>query len=132
MPRTVKKDANLQKGMPVKPTTLSKRASGQWDRLVGELTRARIQLTEAHRAVLTLAATIAADIAASWESIEKDGAYQLNKKTGVMQEHPAAKRMDALRRDYMKALTMLGLRAMVAEPEQGKGPTLADILNGAA
>ena len=38
--------------------------------------------------------------------------------------------MDALRRDYLKALTMLGLRASVAQPEEDKTETLEDILNG--
>jgi hypothetical protein len=36
--------------------------------------------------------------------------------------------MDALRRDYLKALTMLGLRASVAEPEVVPHETLEDIL----
>jgi P27 family predicted phage terminase small subunit len=129
MPRTVKTDPNLKQGKPAKPVHLSPRASREWDRLTGELDRARIHLSEAHRATLSLASTIAADIAASWKVIEAEGLYWLNKKTGEPKEHPAAKRMDALRRDYLKALTMLGLRASVADPEEDKEPTLEDVLN---
>ena len=65
MPRTVKTDPNLKSGKPTKPANLSERASREWDRLIGELERARIHISEAHRATLSLAATIAADIAAS-------------------------------------------------------------------
>ncbi len=74
--------------------------------------------------------TVSADIAAMWKVIETDGLYWTNKKTGEPKEHPAAKRMDALRRDYLKALTMLGLRASVAEPEQVQHETLEEILHG--
>jgi P27 family predicted phage terminase small subunit len=130
MPRSVKTDPNLKAGNPAKPTHLSERASREWDRLTGELDRSRIRLSEAHRATLTLAATVAADIAAMWKVIETEGLYWTNKKTGEPKEHPAAKRMDALRRDYLKALTMLGLRASVAEPEQVQHETLEEILNG--
>jgi P27 family predicted phage terminase small subunit len=129
MPRTVKIDPNLKQGKPAKPAHLSQRASREWDRLTGELECARIHLSEAHRATLSLASTIAADIAASWKVIEAEGLYWTNKRTGEPKEHPAAKRMDALRRDYLKALTMLGLRASVADPEQDTEPTLEDVLN---
>jgi P27 family predicted phage terminase small subunit len=129
MPRTVKTDPNLKPGKPAKPVNLSERASREWDRLTGELDAARIHVSEAHRATLYLAATIAADVAAMWKVIEAEGLYWTNKKTGEPKEHPAAKRMDALRRDYLKALTMLGLRASVADPEPDKSGTLAEFLN---
>ena len=130
MPRTVKIDPNLKQGTPAKPANQSAQASREWDRLTGELERSRIHLSEAHRATLTLAATVAADIAAMWKVIEVEGLYWTNKNTGEPREHPAAKRMDALRRDYLKALTMLGLRASVAVPEEVQHETLEDILNG--
>lgn len=130
MPRTVKTDKNLPSGEPSKPVNLSARASREWDRLTGELKAARIQVSVAHRATLSLAATIAADIASSWAVIEEDGPYWTNIKTGEVKEHPAAKRLDALRRDYIKALVMLGLRAMVSQPEESKEESLEDILNG--
>ena len=128
MPRTVKKDANLKAGQPLKPANLSDRAAIEWDRLVSELGAAQIQVSTAHRALLSLAATIAADIAQAWEVVKAEGAYITNKKTGAVQEHPASKKLDALRRDYVKVLTTLGTRA-VAAPEPDKGPTLEDILN---
>ena len=130
MPRTVKTDPNMPAGKPLKPTNLSARASREWDRLESELQEARINLTTAHRATLSLASTIAADIAASWKVIEDEGLYWTNVKTGEPKEHPAAKRLDALRRDYLKALTMLGLRASVAVPEKDNEESLDDALAG--
>src|SRR6202453_1158474 len=132
MAATVKTNPNLKQGTPAKPANLSAQASREWDRLTGELERSRIHLSEAHRPTLTLAATVAADIAAMWKVIEVEGLYWTNKNTGEPREHPAAKRMAALRRDYLKALTMLGLRASVADPEENAGPSLEDILNGDA
>jgi phage terminase small subunit len=128
MPRTVKKDANLQAGKPLKPTNLSDRAAHEWDRLTGELDAAQIQVTTAHRTLLALACTIAADIAKAWEVVKVEGEYLTNGKTGVVQAHPASKRLDALRRDYIKVLTTLGMRAVPAPPPDA-GPSLEDFLN---
>jgi phage terminase small subunit len=128
MPRTVKKDANLQPGKPLKPANLSPLASSEWDRLTGELEQAGIQVTAAHRTLLSLAATTAADIKHAWAAIEKDGAYIVT-RTGL-QAHPATKRIDALRRDYIKVLAILGLRAAVAGESKAGKQTLDDILNG--
>lgn len=130
MPRTVRKDPNLQPGKPLKPTNLSDRAAKEWDRLTGELEASQIQVTAAHRAPLAMAATIAADIADAWEVVQEEGAYEVNAKTGTSQAHPASKRLDALRRDYMKYLAMLGLRTAVASQDGGKEESsLEDILN---
>jgi phage terminase small subunit len=129
MPRTAKKDANLQPGKPVKSANLSARAATEWDRLTSELADANIQVATSHRALLSLAATIAADIADAWEVVKVEGAYITNRKTGVVQVHPAAKVLNELRRDYLKALTALGTRAVAAPPPH-EGPTLEDILNG--
>lgn len=129
MPRTVKKDTNLQPGKPLKPSNLSVRASTEWDRLTGELESAQIQVTAAHRSPLSLAATIAADIADAWDVVKEEGAYSLNVKTGAVQAHPASKRLDTLRRDYIKVLAMLGLRTAVAGQDPTKEETLEDLLN---
>ena len=83
-------------------------------------------MTAAHRTPLTLAATIAADIADAWEAIKKDGAY-VQSKAGLV-AHPASKRLDALRRDYIKVLVMLGLRTAVAAPDEEHEQTLEEIL----
>ena len=78
--------------------------------------------------MLSLAATIAADIAAAWETVKTEGQYVTNKKTGVVQVHPACKMLNELRRDYIKVLTALGTRAVAAPPPH-EGPTLEDMLN---
>jgi phage terminase small subunit len=127
MPRTARKDANLKPGKPLKPSNLSDRAALEWDRLTGELEAAQIQVTTAHRTLLSLAATIAADIAAAWEVVKEEGSYITNKKTGVVQVHPASKMLNELRRDYIKVLTCLGTRATAAPPEP-KGRTLNQLL----
>ena len=129
MPRTVKSDANLKAGPPAKPANLSARAAAEWDRLTGELAASQIQVTAAHRSALSLAATIAADIAAAWQTVQADGQYQVNAKTGAITEHPAGKKLDALRRDYIKVLAMLGLRTAVAASEKSKEVSLEDFLN---
>lgn len=128
MPRTVKKDTNLKPGKPLKPSNLSARASIEWDRLTGELEAAHIEVTPAHRSPLSLASTIAADIADAWAAVEADGAY-IEGKAGLI-AHPASKRMDALRRDYIKVLSMLGLRTAVAKPNEDGGQSLEDLLKG--
>jgi phage terminase small subunit len=129
MPRTAKKDPNLQPGKPVKSGNLSARAAIEWDRLTSELENAHIQVATSHRALLSLAATIAADIADAWDVVKQEGAYITNRKTGAVQVHPAAKTLNELRRDYIKVLTALGTRA-VAAPPPDNGPTLEDLLKG--
>ena len=91
MPRTAKKDPDLKPGQPLKPVNLSDRAAAEWDRLVGELTAASIQVSTAHRPMLSLAATIAADIAQAWEVVKKEGAYITNRKTGAFKSTPRAR-----------------------------------------
>ncbi len=117
----------LRPGTPAKPAGLSTRASREWDRLLQELQDAGLQITVAHRAPLTLAATIAADLFTDWEVIKKDGAY-IQGRTGLS-AHPAVRRMDALRRDYIKVLGLLGLHAAVSGEQPGE-ETLEDVLAG--
>lgn len=126
MPRTVKKDKHLQVGNPIKPASLSDRAAKEWDRMMGEIDSAGIQLTPAHRAALELAATIAADIADDRALLNKDG-YYITTKAGLV-AHPASKRLDALRRDFIKVIAMLGLRAAVAAPQTGSAIAPDDLL----
>jgi len=130
MPRTVRKDPNLKPGKPLKPTNLSDRAALEWDRLTGELDNAHIEVSSAHRTLLSLAATIGADIAKAWDTVKREGEYLTSEKTGAVQAHPASKRLDALRRDYIKVLAMLGIRTAVAVSPERDGPTLEDVLNG--
>jgi hypothetical protein len=88
---------------------------------------AGVLLTVAHRALLSLAAGLSADIQQCYETVQRDGPY-VQSKTGLV-AHPACKRMDALRRDYVKVLSLLGLRTPAAG-EKSSGRTLEDILNG--
>jgi phage terminase small subunit len=131
MPRTVRKDHDLKPGKPEKPVNLSARAAVAWDRLVSQLEDAQIQLTTAHSSLLSIASTLSADIADAWETLQEEGRYSTNKKTGAVQEHPASKKLDALRRDLIKVLTCLSVRAMPAPPKY-EGPSLEDILSGKA
>lgn len=119
----------LTPGAPEKPDNLSPRASAAWDRIVGELTASNIQVSPAHRALISLAATTAADIAEAWETVQEEGTYITNAKTGGVQAHPASKRLDMLRRDYVKVMSLIGLRAAV-NGGSVEGPTLTDLLNG--
>ena len=128
MPRTVKKSKDLAPGQPAKPTNLSARAALEWDRIVGELAASHIRVTPAHRTLLSQAATISADIAECWARVQEDGAY-ITTKAGLV-AHPASKRLDALRRDYIKVLSMLGLRTAVPAPDPSKEKSLAEELEG--
>ena len=128
MARMVKQ--KLAPGAPDKPATLSPAAAAAWDRLVAELAASGIQVSKAHRALLSIASTLTADIADAWRVVQAEGAYVTNEKTGALQAHPASKRLDTLRRDYIKVLTMLGLRTAVAVRDTKNEPTLEDILNG--
>lgn len=123
--KTVKKSKDLQAGQPLKPTNLSPRASAEWDRIVGELATSGIAVSPAHRTILSQAATISADIAESWARVQEDGAY-ITTKAGLV-AHPASKRLDALRRDYIKVLTMLGLRVAIAVPLGGDKSLLEEL-----
>src|SRR5258707_14147243 len=97
MPRTVRKDPNLKPGKPLKPTNLSDRAALEWDRLTCELDSAHIEVSSAHRTLLSLAGTIAAEIAKAWDTVKREGENRTSEKTGPVQAHPARKRRDARR-----------------------------------
>lgn len=127
MPRTPRKDKHLIPGQPEKPSNLSGEASRQWDRITREIEDAGIKLTPAHRSILELAANIAADLVECRARLEKDGEY-ITTKAGLV-AHPASKRKDALRRDYIKVASMLGLRSAVAGTTPDKGKTLEDLLD---
>ena len=120
----------MMPGKPVKPKTLSKEAAAEWDRLVEDINESGIQLAKAHGELLAMAATIAADIADASETVKIEGAYVTNEKTGAMQSHPAARRLDNLRRDYIKVLSLLGLRSAVGGESSDSPKSLADLLNG--
>jgi P27 family predicted phage terminase small subunit len=128
MARPRKSNAPPAFGQPAKPAHLSEAAAREWDKLVGEIAASSLQVTPAHRGLLQLAATLQADIKSDWEEIKREGAYKLA-ANGAIVAHPAVKRMGALRRDLIKALSAIGLRPGVTN-EHADGDTLADVLNG--
>jgi len=94
-----------------------------------EFQAAGIAVSQAHRALIAQAATLAADIADAWEVIQIEGAYVVNEKNGSPMMHPAAQRIDRLRRDYLKVIFTLGLRGG-SVGDSGSGPNLDAVLNG--
>lgn len=106
-----------------KPSTLSPLAGQEWDRLTSDLTASGVKLTASHLPWLEQAATIAADMREAADVIAKDGAY-IRGSRGLV-THPAAKRLDALRRDLLTALKLLPM----PKPQRGDGPTLSDLLS---
>ena len=126
---STKKPSKLIPGTPEKSKGLSVRASAEWDRLLDELSRSGLTLTPAHRALVTLAATLSADIRSCWNAIEANGSEYIQAGTGALKLHPAVSRLDGLRRDLAKVLSSLGLEKPVAEEEE-EGETLEDVLNG--
>ncbi len=127
MPR-LRTDKNLVPGHPVKPDALSEAASKHWYRLAADIGTAGILLSTAHAATLALAAEIAADIDDAREVVRIEGSYIQGQTALVM--HPAARRMDTLRRDYIKVLAMLGIRAAVASAPVDEDESLEDTLDG--
>jgi P27 family predicted phage terminase small subunit len=118
---------NLTPGRPAKPPGLSKKASVEWDRIVEELTNANVQLSVVHSRLIEQAATIAVDLQDAAEVVEHEGAYVTNEKTGVVQLHPAARRVDSLRLSLVKVLSLLGMRS--ASPGGEKPQSLSALLD---
>jgi phage terminase small subunit len=117
-------------GEPVKPAHLSASASAEWDRILGELISSGLTLTPAHRGLVALAATLSADIRKCWTVLQENGGDYTTAGTGAVKLHPAAARLDCLRRDLAKVLASLGLQKPAQEdPDDGK-PTLEDVLDG--
>lgn len=120
---------HLKAGTPKRPANLSEAAAKVWDRLIQELQDSGVQFSTAHGNLIAQAATIAADIAEAWETVQEEGAYIVNSKSGATCLHPAAKRLDGLRRDLLKVLSLIGLRSATAGEGASK-ESLDDILNG--
>jgi len=119
---------NMTPGLPAKPPGLSKVASREWDRLVKELLESNIRVAKAHGRLIEQAANIIEDLEDAADTVATEGAYFDNPKTGSKQLHPAARRVDSLRRDYVKVLSLLGLRSAVASHTE-PGETIEDILD---
>lgn len=120
---------NMAPGVPAKPPGLSKTAVHEWNVLVQELADSNIQVSKAHGRLIEQAVNIMADLKDARETVTTEGAYISNEKTGVMQLHPAARRIDSLRRDYVKVLSLLGLRSAVVGQADDKSQSLEDMLD---
>ena len=107
--------AALSPGQPSKPAGLSIVAAKEWDRITAELGKTGITLSPARRITLTVCATLAADIKDCWAVLQANGGSYTKAGTGAVKLHPAAARLDVLRRDLTKALALLGLTKPTAE-----------------
>jgi phage terminase small subunit len=128
---TINPPAKLATGQPDKSTNLSPWASQEWDKLLSQLEASGITLSPAHSCTLVVCATLRADIRDCWQAITENGGAYTKAGTGAVKLHPAAARLDVLRRDLTKALGLLGLQKPTPEdPRPGDGETLEDILRG--
>ncbi len=128
---STKRPAKLVAGELEKSSNLSESASREWDKLFTQLEASGIALSPAHSATLVVCATLRADISDCWAVISANGSAYTQAGTGAVKLHPAAARLDVLRRDLTKALGLLGLQKPVPEvPDSGDG--LAAILSGEA
>lgn len=125
------RNQNTKPGQPAKPPGMSKPASLEWDRLITELNDSNIAISVAHGRLIEQASLIAVDISEATAMVKEKGAYYLNKNTGAWVIHPAARRVDSLRRDYVKVLSLLGLRSAVASEGIERGKTLEEVLDEA-
>jgi phage terminase small subunit len=128
---TTKQPSKLIAGELVKSANLSPWASQEWDKLLSQLEASGIALSPAHSATLIICATLRADIRDCWTVISANGSAYTQAGTGAVKLHPAAARLDVLRRDLTKALGLLGLQKPIPEDPQA-GASLEDILNGTA
>ena len=121
---------NMTPGQPAKPPDMTKAAAREWTRLLRELTDSGIRVAKAHGRLIETAANIVADMEEAADTLTKNkGAYYLNRNTGAIMIHPAARRIDGLRRDYVKVLSLLGLRSAVGDGLPDKGKSMDDILD---
>lgn len=114
-------------GRPAKPPGITKAAGAEWDRIVTDLLESNITIAKAHGRLITQAALIAVDIADASKTVSEKGPYYKNPNTGAILLHPATRRLDSLRRDYVKVLSLLGLRSAVAAPNDNS--SLDDMLD---
>jgi phage terminase small subunit len=126
---TTKRASKLITGTLDKSSNLSEWAAQEWDKLLAELEASGIDLSPAHRCTLVVCATLRADIRDCWAVIRTNGSAYTQAGTGAVKLHPAAARLDVLRRDLTKSLALLGLQKPVPDNTE-PGETLEDILNG--
>ena len=97
---------------------------------LARLDKSGITLTPAHRCTLVACATLRADIRDCWAEITKNHGAYTTAGTGAVKLHPAAARLDVLRRDLIKALGQLGLQKPHPDDPADNSPTLEEFLAG--
>lgn len=102
---------NMNPGVPDRPANLTGETALAWDRIVGELEESGIQLSKAHRSLLETAAVLVVDMADCRTAAARAGHYRENPRTGALQLHPAMRRYDGLRRDFIRVMSQLGMRS---------------------
>jgi len=112
---STKEPSKLIPGTPEKSDNLSPWASQEFDRLLTQLEASGITLSPAHSCTLVAAATLRADIRDCWAVLKENNGAYCKAGTGAVKLHPAAARLDVLRRDLLKALGLLGLQKPTAE-----------------
>ncbi len=118
---TTQAPSKLTPGTPEKSDNLSPWASQEFDKLLTQLEASGITLSPAHSCTLVAAATLRADIRDCWAVLKDNGGAYTKAGTGAVKLHPAAARLDVLRRDLLKALGLLGLQKPTAEdPNAGQ------------
>ena len=127
---STKAPAKLTPGELEKSPHLSAWASEEWDKLLAELEKSGIVLAPAHRCTLVVCATLRADIRDCWTVLQANGGNYTTAGTGAVKLHPAAARLDVLRRDLTKALALLGLQKPTPEDPKNDEPSLEDVLEG--
>jgi Phage terminase, small subunit len=120
---------NMLPGRPAKPPGMTKEVGAEWDRLIKDLASSGITIAKAHGRLIEQAAEIAVDLSDAAAASKTDGPYYLNRNTGAVMLHPATRRLDSLRRDYVKVLSLLGLRSAVAGETEKAGQSLDDYMD---
>jgi len=130
---STKRPAKMIPGELLKSDRLSPQAAQAWDRILGQLRAGGIHLSPAHSVTLSVCSTLLADISDCWSVLRANGGNYCTAGTGAVKLHPAAARLDVLRRDLTKSLALLGLQKPIPDDDEtgtSTQVTLADVLSG--
>jgi phage terminase small subunit len=122
-------------GTPVKPEGLSERAGFYWDQLLGQLVDSGVMLVIGDATLITLGATVKADLEVSWAAVQEGGRYLTNVKSGAVKLNPAVDDCNRLSERLQKILWQLNLSPRsrgnppVAPKKEDDEQSLEDFLN---